>query len=186
MKTYQRKPKRTAKKRTAKTARSRFALTLATADDVAAITALRNSTAEKLTAVHEIGPWSGQVSNKGILFAMRNAKVFVARQRKQIVATVTLAKKKPWAIDTKYFAKSKSPLYLTAMAIAPQQQRKGLGRKCLAAVINICKESGADAIRLDAYDAAGGAGGFYQKCGFREVGRASYRNTPLIYYEMLL
>lgn len=186
MKTNQRKPKLAAKKRTPKAVRSQFALTLATMDDAAAITALRNATAEKLTAVHGTGPWSGHVSEKGVLFAMRNAKVFVARQRKQIVATVTLAKKKPWAIDTKYFAKSKSPLYLTAMAIAPQQQRKGLGRKCLAAVIDICKASGADAIRLDAYAAAGGAGGFYQKCEFREVGRASYRNTSLIYYEMLL
>lgn len=30
------------------------------------------------------------------------------------------------------------------------------------------------------------AGGFYQKCGFREVGRVTYRNVPLIYFEMLL
>jgi GNAT superfamily N-acetyltransferase len=180
------KRSQTAKKRAAKTVRSRFALTLAVADDVTAIKALRNSTAEKLTAVHGRGNWSGHVSDKGVLFTMRNAKVFVARQRKQIMATITLSKKKPWAIDTKYFTKSKSPLYLTAMAITPQQQGKGLGRKCLAAVIDICKDSGADAIRLDAYDAAGGAGGFYQKCGFREVGRASYRDTPLIYYEMLL
>jgi hypothetical protein len=44
----------------------------------------------------------------------------------------------------------------------------------------------ADAIRLDAFDAEAGAGGFYSKCGFREVGRVSYRNVPLIYFEMLV
>ena len=27
---------------------------------------------------------------------------------------------------------------------------------------------------------------FYRKNGFREVGRATYRNTPLIYFELLL
>ena len=43
-----------------------------------------------------------------------------------------------------------------------------------------------DAIRLDAYDAAAGAGEFYAKCGFREVGRATYRGTPLIYFELML
>jgi hypothetical protein len=43
-----------------------------------------------------------------------------------------------------------------------------------------------DAIRLDAYNADADAGEFYRKCGFREVGRALYRNVPLIYFEMLL
>jgi len=43
-----------------------------------------------------------------------------------------------------------------------------------------------DAIRLDAYDADAGAGGFYSNCGFREVGRVNYRGTPLVYYELLL
>jgi hypothetical protein len=43
-----------------------------------------------------------------------------------------------------------------------------------------------DAIRLDAYDAEAGAGPFYARCGFREVGRVLYRSTPLVYYERLL
>jgi hypothetical protein len=42
------------------------------------------------------------------------------------------------------------------------------------------------AIRLDAYDATAGAGRFYLKCGFREVGRVTYRKVPLIYFELLL
>jgi hypothetical protein len=44
----------------------------------------------------------------------------------------------------------------------------------------------ADAVRLDAYQGPAGAGGFYERCGFREVGRAAYRGTPLIYFELLL
>ena len=46
--------------------------------------------------------------------------------------------------------------------------------------------SAADAIRLDAYDAEAGAGEFYVKCGFREVGRVAYRGVPLTYYERLI
>ena len=44
----------------------------------------------------------------------------------------------------------------------------------------------ADAIRLDAYDAPAGAGGFYAACGFRQVGQVTYRRTPLVYFELLL
>jgi hypothetical protein len=41
-------------------------------------------------------------------------------------------------------------------------------------------------IRLDAYDGPAGAGGFYAKRGFREVGRVVYRGTPLVYFERIL
>ncbi len=72
------------------------------------------------------------------------------------------------------------------MAVDPARQQKGSGWLCLEEVKRIVKEWPGDVIRLDAYDAAAGAGEFYRKCGFREVGRASYRQTPLIYFEMLL
>jgi hypothetical protein len=32
----------------------------------------------------------------------------------------------------------------------------------------------------------GGAGPFYEKCGYRPVGRVTYRKTPLAYFELLL
>jgi len=39
---------------------------------------------------------------------------------------------------------------------------------------------------LDAYDGAAGAGRFYAKCGFLEVGRKIYRGVPLVYFELML
>ena len=72
------------------------------------------------------------------------------------------------------------------MAIHPAEQRRGLGRLCLEKAARIARAWPADALRLDAYDAAACAGEFYLKCGFREVGRAAYRNTPLIYFELML
>jgi hypothetical protein len=42
------------------------------------------------------------------------------------------------------------------------------------------------AIRLDAFDADAGAGDFYAKGGYREMGRVVFRQVPLIYYELLL
>jgi GNAT superfamily N-acetyltransferase len=72
------------------------------------------------------------------------------------------------------------------MAVTPEIQRRGIGRLCIESALEVAKKWPADAIRLDAYDADAGAGEFYRKCGFCEVGRASYRDVPLIYFEWLL
>ena len=117
---------------------------------------------------------------------MRTSKVFVARQKSKLVATLRLTTKKPWAIDRSYFSECQRPLYLLSMAVAPQLQRQGIGRLCLEEVKKICRQWPADAIRLDAYDAPAGAGPFYAKCGFQDVGRASYRGCLLAYFEMML
>jgi GNAT superfamily N-acetyltransferase len=158
----------------------------ATPADAADIASLRIATAEKLTAAHGIGPWSGQTSEKMVLFNIRNSSVYVARERGKLIATLTLATKKPWAIDRKYFSKCNRPLYLTAMAVVPELQRQGIGRLCVEAAKKIVQAWPAQAIFLDAYAAAAGAGEFYRKCGFREVGRATYRGAPLVYFEMFV
>jgi GNAT superfamily N-acetyltransferase len=110
----------------------------------------------------------------------------VARQRGRVLATLTLATRKPWAIDLDYFAEHDRPFYLTNMAVHPDFQRQGLGSEAIAEARRIALESGGDAIRLDSYDAPAGAGPFYAKCGFMEVCRAVYRTAPLIYFELPL
>ena len=166
--------------------RMRFSFQPATSDEAAPLAALHTAVADHLTRQHGSGPWSGKTSEKGVLYAMRTSKVFVARAGTEIVATLRLATKKPWAIDTSYFAACRKPLYLLAMAVAPARQHQGIGKRCLEEVTQIARAWPADAIRLDAYDANAGAGPFYARCGYTEVGRASYRNAPLIYYELQL
>jgi GNAT superfamily N-acetyltransferase len=164
----------------------RFGLKLGTADDAAALAALHTAVAEDLTRLYGRGAWSTKTSEKGVLHAMRTSRVFVACEGAEIVATLRLATKKPWAIDTSYFSPCDRPLYLLAIAVSPARQRQGLGRKCLEEAMRIARDWPADAVRLDAFDAEAGAGDFYARCGWSEVGRTSYRNTPLIYYEFLL
>lgn len=168
----------------------------AAVDDAATLAALRTATATRLTEEYGEGPWSRASSERGALFGMRQAYVVVARDDASvganasslggIVASFTLSTKKPWAIDRSYFAKSLKPLYLTDMSVAPTCQREGVGRECLREAARLARAWPADAIRLDAYDAPAGAGEFYARCGYHEVGRATYRNTPLVYYELLL
>ena len=121
-----------------------------------------------------------------MLYALRSSRVYVALDESVIVATFRLATKKPWAIDTSYFTACRKPLYLVGIAVSPVRQGRGIGRLCLTEARQIARAWPADAIRLDAYNHAAGAGAFYSRCGCFEVGRTSYRNTPLIYYELLI
>jgi GNAT superfamily N-acetyltransferase len=163
-----------------------FSLQPGTIDDAQTLAALHTAVAQHLTSRHGRGPWSSKTSEKGVLHAMRTSRVFVAREGAEIVATLRLATKKPWAIDTSYFTACSRPLYLLAMAVTPAKQRRGLGQRCFEAAKRVARDWPADAIRLDSYDTDAGAGGFYARCGCTEMGRVTYRNAPLIYYELLL
>jgi len=165
---------------------SRLSIALAAADDAGAVAGLRNAVASVLTRRHGLGHWSSMSSEKGIRSSMKRSSIYVAREGERVVATLELATKKPWAIDRRYFTEVQRPLYLLGMAVDPDRQGIGIGRLCIAHAIDVCKQWPADALCLDAYDADAGAGGFYSKCGFTEVGRATCRNTPLIYFERLM
>ncbi len=162
-------------------------LAFRTADpaDAPALAALHTDAAAHLTQTYGQGPWSGKTTEKGALYAMRNSYVVAALEGDEIVGTFQLATKKPWAIDISYFTKCRRPLYLLGMAVTPSRQRQGVGRLCIEEAKRIALERPADAIRLDAYDADAGAGGFYARCGLTERGRVTYRNAPLIYFELL-
>ena len=117
--------------------------------------------------------------------AIQTSRVLVARKGRSIVGTLRLATKKPWAIDASMFVPVRRPLYLLDMAVAPEAQGQGFGQHLVEEAKVTARSSLAGAIWLDAYDAPAGAGPFYVKCGFREVGRAVYRGVPLIYYEWI-
>jgi GNAT superfamily N-acetyltransferase len=158
----------------------------ATLDDVGVIAALQNAAAGALTERFGAGHWSSLVTERSATLAQRHSRVRLGVAEKQVVTVLRLAKKKPWAIDVSYFTPVKRPLYLTGMAVSVAHQGQGLGRLALEDACEVARSWPADAIRLDAYDAAAGAGDFYVKCGFKERGRVVYRGDPLVYYELLL
>jgi GNAT superfamily N-acetyltransferase len=163
-----------------------LSLRLAAKEDAADLAAFRTAVAARLTQQHGRGPWSGATSEKGALYSMRMSQVYIARRRGALIASLALQKSKPWAIDKTCFTACRRPLHLVSMAVAPNWQRKGIGRLCIEQAIKFARAFPADALRLDAFDAEAGAGEFYAKCGFHEVGRKIYRGAALIYYEMLL
>jgi GNAT superfamily N-acetyltransferase len=169
----------------------KLSFSIATEADAPALVALQNAVADDLTRRFGVGPGSGKVTERAFLFGMRYgdtryARVLIARRGKQIAGKLRLQTKKPWAIDVAYFTPVKKALYLVGMSVAPQYQHKGIGRSLIEEAVQQTRCWPGDAIRLDAFDAESGAGGFYAKCGFSECGRVVYRNTPCIYYELVL
>ncbi|MGH9628484.1 MAG: GNAT family N-acetyltransferase [Bryobacteraceae bacterium] len=162
----------------------------ATASDAAALAALHSAVAECLTREFGNGPWSSAQTERGALNDLRNprfSRILIARTSVgRIIGTLRLATKKPWAIDTSYFTTASKPLYLTSMAVHPGVQRYGVGRLLLKEAEAVARAWPADVIRLDAFDAEAGAGPFYAKCGFREVARVTYKQNPLVYFELVL
>ncbi|MGA2073863.1 MAG: GNAT family N-acetyltransferase [Terriglobia bacterium] len=154
------------------------------------LAALHGAVAEDLTRKFGEGFWSSAPSERAVLNQLRKPKfsrILIARSdSRHIIATLRLATKKPWAIDTAYFTAAKRPLYLTGMAVHPDFQRQGVGRLLLKEAEAAARAWPADALRLDAFDANAGAGAFYAKCGFQEVARVAYKQDPLIYFEMIL
>jgi predicted N-acetyltransferase YhbS len=62
----------------------------------------------------------------------------------------------------------------------------GVGRQLLAHATTAARGWPVDAIRVDAYDGVSGGGRFYERCGFKEVGRTVYRRVPFIYFEFVI
>jgi GNAT superfamily N-acetyltransferase len=159
---------------------------LATEADVTAIAALRVAVAAHLTQRHGRGAWSSAGTEAGVRRALRTSRYLTARGNGEIVGALRLTKRRPWAIDSRWFTPVARPLYLLDMAVTPKAHGRGIGRRLLHAAQQHARGWPSDTIRLDAYDAPAGVGTFYSRCGYREVGRVVYRKTPLVYYELLL
>lgn len=158
----------------------------ATPDDAEQIAALLTAVADDLTRRFGTGHWSARATERGVRFALTRSTYYIHHRGSQMIATLALSRRKPWAIDPSYFTPAEQPLYLSSMAVLPQLQRTGIGSGCLQAIESVARTWPADAIRLDAYNTAAGAGGFYAAHNYQEVGRVAYKGTPLIYYEKML
>ncbi len=160
-------------------------ISLATPDDAPGLAALRGSVARDMTRKYGEGDWSASPSPAEVLQQAETSQVFVARREASIIGTVRLARALPWAIDASSFTPVSTALYVLGLSVAPDSRGQGVGRLLMGSAKDAATSRPAQALWLDAYDHEAGAGPFYIKCGFRQVGRTSYRTMPLIYFEWL-
>ena len=166
--------------------RIRLSFAVASESDASLVAALRGRVARDLTDRFGPGHWSGVATASGVIAGMMDSRIFIVRHGASVVATFRVSAVKPWAMRDACFTPCHQPLYLTDMAVAPELQGRGIGRRCLARAVKCARQWPADAIRLDAYDTSAGAGAFYERCGFHEVVRMIHRGVPLVYYERLI
>lgn len=159
----------------------------ATEGDAAAIAAVRLAAARDLTARFGSGTWSFSLgSAEAVRAELLSSTILIARDGGQLLGTLRLSTRNPWLGDTGFFTRGDRPIYLTSMAVSPRYQRQGIGRQLIEEAKRVAmQELGGDALRLDSYDAAAGAGGFYRRCGFSVVRQGSYNGTPLLWFEWL-
>ena len=162
-----------------------LSLSIAALSDARAIAALRTQVARGMTRQFGKGHWSTCPSVAVVAKQVRASHVLVARRDGDIVGTVRLAVAQPWAIDSGSFTPVKSALYVLGLAVAPHARKLGIGRKLMEAAKETARMRPVQALWLDAYKHAAGAGPFYLACGFREVGPSTHGEVPLIYYEWL-
>lgn len=161
------------------------AVSVAVGGDAAELAALRGAVARDMTQRYGEGAWSKPASDADIEQQLNASRVLVARKDGEIIGTVRLAKAIPWAIDVSAFTKVSSALYVLGLAVAPDLRGQGIGRCLMDEAKETVRAGTAEALWLDAYEHAAGAGPFYLKCGFRPVGRTMHREMPLMYYEWL-
>jgi predicted N-acetyltransferase YhbS len=130
--------------------------------------------------------WTTAITEKSIARGLRTSRILLASREGEVIATLRMERKKPWAIDLADFTPARQAVYLHDVDVAPHLQRQGVGRRLMEEAKIAAREWMAEAIRVDAYDGPSGAGAFYAKCGFKEVGHKTYRSVPLVYFEMLL
>ncbi len=89
------------------------------------------------------------VTEQGVRHDIKTSRVLVARRGPEIVGTLGLATKKPWAIDLAYFTAVPKVVYLREMAVAPDWQRQGpIGRALVHEAIAVARAWPSQAIRL--------------------------------------
>jgi GNAT superfamily N-acetyltransferase len=160
-------------------------ISVATAEDIPALVALRTAVANDMTRQFGEGDWSTVPSEALVERQLRASRVLVVRRSGELVGTVRVTTALQWAFDASCFTPAKTALYVLGLAVSPHARGEGIGQQLMETAKQTAHSWPADAVWLDAYDHAAGAGGFYIKCGFHAVARTSFGQIPLIYFEWL-
>jgi predicted N-acetyltransferase YhbS len=163
-----------------------LSITAATAADVGPLAAMRATVSRDMARRFGPGGWSAVSSETEVLKQLRASRVLVARLDGDIVGTVRLTLAQTALFDASAFTPVKTAVYLLGMAVAPVAQGKGVGARLLVAASAAARAWPADAVWLDTYDHAAGAGPYYRARGFTEAGRMRLADRSLILFERLL
>lgn len=160
-------------------------ISVANPDDARAIAALRIAVAQDMTRRFGEGHWSALTSKAAVHRQLRASRVLVAKEKGRVVGTVRLAVAIPSVFDSSAFTAVDTALYVLGLAVAPDFRDQGIGRTLVDSAKDVAHSWPAQALWLDAYRHPAGAGPFYERCGFRELGPSVSGTVPVVFYEWL-
>ena len=159
-------------------------LTQATQHDFAAICSLYESVCAAMAQEKSSHQWVwGEYPAEDILQGSLDAgSLYIAREGDVLLAAVT--------IDTHFDPEYAGVNWLFGtvpgafhrLAIAPEHQGKGLGRKIIQDVCEILLGMGCNALRIDTYSNNFSAQKLYEKIGMRKAGEVRFFHRPLPFY----
>ncbi len=156
-------------------------------DNLKPVRSILVAAADDLTARFGEGHWSGVRTIATLQKYAGSGTLYVIEADAIVVGTLRLTDLKIGFYRNAWFARPKDPAgYLLDMAVSPDRQHRGLGRRAMEQAERLARQGGLRAIRLDAYQGPAGAGGFYRKCGYDLVHKGEMRGVALEYFEKLL
>ena len=157
-------------------------LTKATSADFSAICSLYESVCAAMASTSPQWVW-GDYPNEDFLQETLDAgTLYVAREDDTLLAAVTIDTHFDPEYDGVNWLFGVKPGAFHRLAIAPQQQGKGLGKKIIADVCDILRSQSCDTLRIDTYANNFSAQKLYEKVGMRKAGEVHFSYRPLAFY----
>ena len=125
----------------------------------------------------------GEYPNEELLRKSLDAgTLYIAKEDEKLLCAVTIDtcfdeeyKSVNWLFGTK-------PGAFHRLAIAPDQQGKGLGKQAIDAVCDILRSQSCDTLRIDTYANNLAAQKLYTRIGMRKAGEVTFFHRPLAFY----
>ena len=114
-------------------------------------------------------------------------KVYAVSENGELIATFTMSVEPlVYYFSQLWSDPSIVAMYVNHMAVLPEYQGKGVGRKCMERIEQDSLELGCGAVRLDAYEKNEHAVKFYDQLGYERREIIMYRGLPLLCFDNLL
>lgn len=168
---------------------TQFTLTRAVQDDFDPVCTLYQAVVDAMRA-GGLDQWTWGVYPAADIIAedIRKGEMYIARDGGRLVCAVCINREQDGEYAALNWHYGVKPGLFHRLAIAPDCQGHGYGRKALGEVCRILREMGCDALRCDTYSHNTAALRLYDRFGMRraEEFRFPWKDDPFVPFEMML
>ncbi|MBQ4581136.1 MAG: GNAT family N-acetyltransferase [Clostridia bacterium] len=158
-------------------------LTKATSADFAAVCSLYQAVcAQMADSASPQWVWGDYPSEAFLQGSLDAGTLYVAKDADVLLCAVTIDTNFDPEYESVNWLFGQKPGAFHRLAIAPEQQGKGLGKQIIADVCEILRGMGCDTLRIDTYANNGAAQKLYTRIGMRKAGEVHFFHRPLAFY----